>query len=115
MKKYEGSCHCAKVKFSVEMSVDGPVRCNCSFCRRRGATLQSVDHRVFTLISGEGELSMYGSKEYAKHYFCQTCGIQVFTKVDYKGAKSVNVNLGCIHEVDPDSLEIRFFDGANKL
>ena len=35
---YQGSCHCGTVRFSYEgEAITKGVRCNCSFCSRRGA------------------------------------------------------------------------------
>ena len=40
---YKGSCHCGAIQFSfeVELFTHG-VRCNCSFCSKRGAMLHPV-------------------------------------------------------------------------
>ena len=37
--RYNGSCHCKSVKFSIETNLDKVVQCNCSFCKRRNAKM----------------------------------------------------------------------------
>ena len=39
MTTYTGSCHCGKVAFDVEGTIDGALSCNCSMCSRKGALL----------------------------------------------------------------------------
>jgi hypothetical protein len=50
------------------------VRCNCSFCRRRGAVMANVRADDFGLLAGEEALYQWNTR-IAKHYFCTRCGI----------------------------------------
>lgn len=34
--KYQGSCHCGRIAFEVEGSIDSVLACNCSMCGRKG-------------------------------------------------------------------------------
>jgi len=61
----------------------------------------------------DGALSLYqfGSK-IAKHYFCNICGIYPFHETLRKPGH-YRVNLGCIDDVDTDSLDVDVFDGKS--
>lgn len=115
MHSFEGQCHCGTVRFEVDTELDDPVWCNCSFCVRRGAKLQKVPADSFRLKAGEDRLSVYGNRDFSDHYFCSTCGIHTFTRTTRNDQDAVVVNLACLEGVDPDSLELRVFDGANLL
>jgi hypothetical protein len=48
----------------------------------------------------------------AKHYFCNKCGIYPFHET-MRQPGHYRVNLGCIDEVDTESLEVDVFDGKS--
>ncbi|TWO80580.1 hypothetical protein CBW56_09075 [Denitratisoma oestradiolicum] len=115
MEKHHGSCHCGAVAFEVVSDFSSPYRCNCSFCIRRGATMQRVPASNFLLLRGEDAVGLYGGRDFAKHYFCKTCGIPCFTRI-YRGQESeVAVNVGCVDDVDWQALVPDLFDGAHLL
>lgn len=115
MKTYEGSCHCGSIRFRVTTDLSDPVQCNCSFCARRGATLQKVPADRFRVIDGEEKLSKYGERDFSDHFFCNACGIHTFTRTTRGDVDAVVVNLACVTGVDVDALSPRTFDGANLL
>jgi len=41
-KTYNGSCHCGKIRFDVDMNFDHVRACDCTVCKKRGA----LNHRV---------------------------------------------------------------------
>ncbi len=57
--KHQGSCHCGKVKFEVEMDIKNVISCNCSICIRKGSLLSFTPVENFHLISGENYLKTY--------------------------------------------------------
>ena len=119
MKIYSGHCHCGAVQFEVDTDLDGPFRCNCSLCARRGTIIQIVPATRFRVISGEDMLTKYGNRDFSKHFFCRTCGIQCFTRLTVnmklENEPSVGVNVGCLEGVDLGVLEPGVFDGAHAL
>ncbi len=115
MTMHQGQCHCGAVRFEMESSVDRAMQCNCTFCIRRGTTIHQVASKKFKLLSGEKTLSCYGSRDFSDHYFCKTCGIQCFSRVDFGDSPVVMVNLGCFESVLLDSVKPTLFDGAQKL
>ncbi len=115
MNTYIGSCHCGSVQFRAESDLADPVRCNCSFCTRRGAVLQKVPADQFGMISGDEYLSRYGAREFSDHYFCNICGIHAFTRSSRNNENAVVVNLACLSGVSLATITPRIFDGATLL
>ena len=74
----EAACHCGTVRFRVKLS-DGlrtARRCNCSYCRMRGAVAVSAELGDISFESGEDALTLYRfNTGAAEHYFCSRCGI----------------------------------------
>ncbi|HRD50319.1 MAG TPA: GFA family protein [Candidatus Contendobacter sp.] len=118
MKNYKGGCHCGSVSFSYEgEEIISGLRCNCSFCSRRGAMMspEAIAPERFKIEAAEGALGLYqfGVKT-AKHYFCKKCGIYPFHETARKPGY-FRVNLGCVEGVDPFLLEFEVFDGKRLL
>ncbi len=111
LTSYSGSCHCGAVRFSARTTLSPAVRCNCSFCRRRGAVMANVAAEDFKLLAGEEALGLYQwNMRIAKHYFCRHCGIYTFHRPRMR-PELYRVNVGCLEGVDPFALEIALNDG----
>lgn len=116
MQPYKGSCHCGAIHFSFEAEpITRGVRCNCSFCSRRGTMIQLVPGEQFKTEIKEGAVGMYqfGWKQ-AKHYFCRHCGIHTFSETTRRPGQYI-ANLGCVDGVDTFTLETTVFDGEHLL
>ena len=112
MLTYRGSCHCQRVQFEIRSTLKPSNRCNCSFCRRRGAVMTRVPADDFKLLSGGDSLGLYQfNTGVAKHYFCKHCGIYTFHRPRV-APDLYGVNVGCLEGVDPLSLEVGLIDGA---
>ena len=115
MQTYHGSCHCGRVKFQVETTIDRVMECNCSICTKKGALHHRVGPEQFTLLEGEEFLKLYqfDSKE-ASHYFCSHCGIHPFTRPRLDPTQ-YSVNIRCLDNFDLETASFeRFrFDGRN--
>ena len=113
--KYSGSCHCKAVTFEIECEpITNAIRCNCSICRRKSSTMSEPWFSPEQMkVAGLDKLTLYkwGDRD-MNHWFCTTCGIYPFGEVAEKPGH-YRVNLGCIDELDLDSLEIRHIDGAS--
>ena len=116
MRLYKGSCHCGVIQFSFEAKpITKGVRCNCSFCAKRGAMVSLVPGEKFKIDAQEGALNFYQfGKKQAKHYFCKTCGIHTFSETIRRPGQYI-VNLACVEGVDTSALETTLFDGKNQL
>jgi len=92
--KLEGSCHCQKVKFSLESNEPVPfARCYCSICRKTAggggyAINLGGDYNTFH-VEGEENVSAYqamridsktGEQKQSpmKRHFCSNCGSQLW-------------------------------------
>ncbi|MEW5755335.1 MAG: GFA family protein [Pseudomonadota bacterium] len=118
MKQYQGKCHCGAVSFAYEgEEITSGLRCNCSFCARRGAMMspEAIPPERFKIVAADGALGLYqfGIKT-AKHYFCTSCGIYPFHETARKPGH-FRVNLGCVEGIDPFTLEFEVFDGKHLL
>src|SRR3546814_21097247 len=107
---FEGSCHCAAVKFEVQAPVPTTaISCNCSHCRRKGFLLSFIPAQQFTLLQGENELRSYTFNTHKNaHLFCQRCGKEPFANgANHDGSAVVAVILSCVPTIDWDRHEIQ--------
>jgi hypothetical protein len=112
LTSYSGSCHCGAVRFEARTTLSPAVRCNCSFCRRRGAVMANVQADDFRLLADEEALGLYRwNTRIARHYFCTRCGIYTFHRPRMR-PEIYRVNVGCLEGVDPYALEVTVQDGA---
>jgi hypothetical protein len=83
--EYTGGCHCGRISYRVEGTIDQVLDCNCSLCFKARAWFAFArGAERFRLLSGRDALREYrftppGSTEPSITYaFCGTCGIRVF-------------------------------------
>jgi len=110
---YQGSCHCGKVAYEVEGTIDTALACNCSMCQRKGSLLWFVPRTQFRLRTPEDAAATYTfNKHVIKHRFCPSCGIHPYAEgVDPKGNPMAAINLRCIEGIDLDAIPVQHFDG----
>ncbi len=109
-----GRCHCGAVRFEATLEDGlGPVwRCNCSYCRMRGAVVAATSG--ITILQGEEVLTAYRfNTGAARHFFCSRCGIH--THLQRRSDPSRHgVNVACLEGVSPfDFAEVPVTDGVN--
>ena len=114
MKKL--TCHCGGVEIEVSLPNDlkNLIRCNCSICKRRSATMAKVGPNDFKIIKGKELLKLYQfHTKIAKHYFCSVCGI--YTHHNPRSDPSgYGINVACLENVNPfDLKDISVNDGIN--
>ena len=114
--KHSGSCHCGKVAFEVDGTIEGVLSCNCSMCQRKGSLLWFVPRAQLQVTRGAGELATYTfNRHVIQHRFCPACGIHPFGEgVDPKGTAMAAINVRCLEELDLKSLKVREFDGRSR-
>lgn len=104
---YHAACHCGTVRFTV-MLTDGlrtARRCNCSYCRMRGAVAVSAYLSDVKVHQGQDALTLYQfNTGEAKHYFCSRCGIYPFHQ-RRSSPDQVGVNVACIEGMSPFDFE----------
>ena len=114
MKKL--TCHCGRVEIEVSLPNDlkNLIRCNCSICKRRSATMAKVGPNDLKIIKGKELLKLYQfHTKIAKHYFCSVCGI--YTHHNPRSDPSgYGINVACLENVNPfDLKDISVNDGIN--
>ncbi len=113
-ERFEGGCHCGRVRFAVTPRELVALDCNCSVCTKKGFLHVIVEKDRFALLSDPSELTTYTfGTGVAKHTFCRTCGMHAFY-TPRSHPDGVDVNLRCF---DDDAARARFevrpFDGKN--
>lgn len=112
----KATCHCGAVELRVTLS-DGfntARRCDCSFCRRRGAPAVSAPLGGIEITQGEDKLTLYSwGTHTAKHHFCSLCGIYMYHR-RRSNPNEYGVNLYAIEGAEPKDIEpISWADGVN--
>lgn len=113
---YRGSCHCGRVAFDVEGTIDSAMSCNCSICQRKGSLLWFVPRAQFHLTTPAENASTYTFNRHAiKHRFCPICGIHPYAEAhDANGNEMAAINIRCIEGVDLDAVPVKKFDGRSR-
>ena len=109
------TCHCGAAELRVRLA-DGlrdARRCDCSFCRRRGAGNATVRDGDLEVVRGDTlTLYQFGTNQ-AEHYFCAVCGCYTHHRRS-SATSEFGVNVGGLEGVNPRDLEpMPWFDGAN--
>ena len=116
IEEIDGSCHCGAVRFRVRLA-DGlhtARRCDCSYCRMRGAVVVTAKLGDLTLLKGEDALTLYQfNTKSAKHYFCSKCGIYTHHQ-RRSNPNQFGINVACIEGISPfDFPEVQVMDGVS--
>ena len=115
MTIHQGSCHCGRIRFEVDGTIDSGLSCNCSICQRKGSLLWFVPREKLHLLTPDDAASSYTfNKHVINHSFCSTCGIQSFASGKGPGGKDmVMINVRCLDGVDPSQFEMMTYDGRS--
>src|SRR6187549_2870081 len=108
---YRGSCHCGRVAYEVEGTLDGAMACNCSICERKGSLLWFVSRDALQLTTPEDASQVYEfNKHVIRHHFCKVCGIHPYAEgVNPKGGPMAAVNVRCLEGVDITRIPVKHF------
>ena len=123
MKTYQGSCHCGRVRFEVDLDLDHVRSCDCSICRRRGALIHRVEADRLRILTPIEDLTLYRwHTRTAEDYFCPTCGILPFRRPRHRTSKETaqgasefsgwGVNVRCLDGVDLDAIPVKRVHGS---
>lgn len=111
-KTYQGSCHCGRNRFEVDLELDHVRSCDCTMCSRRGALVHRVEAEHFRLLTPIENLTLYQwNTRTAKDYFCPTCGILPFRRPRL-APQLWSVNVRCLEGVDLRSLRVEHTKGS---
>ncbi len=113
---HTATCHCGAVELEVTLSdgLNTARRCDCSFCRRRGAAAVTAPLDGVRIVKGADTLTLYQwNTGTAKHYFCKICGIYTHHQ-RRSNPNEFGINLGALKGVNPRDLgNIVWTDGIN--
>ena len=118
-KTYQGSCHCRRIKFQVEIDVSaGTSKCNCTNCWKKRLWTARAQPEDFRSISGETELSGYeADADIGPKGFCKHCGVVPYgwvEKSEWNPSTYVSINVAALDDLDPAELAeapVQFCDG----
>lgn len=99
----KGACHCGAVRFTVALTHGLPQvrRCNCSYCRMRGAVVCTAGLGDITYQTGKQWLTRYQFNTMtAEHYFCSRCGIYTHHR-RRSDPSQISVNVACLEGMSP--------------
>ncbi len=112
----DGACHCGAVRFRVVLTdgLNTARRCDCSFCRMRGAVAVTAAADALEIVEGADRLTLYRfNTGTAQHYFCSICGIYTHHRRRSNPAE-LGVNAACLEGVSPfDFTNLEVNDGVN--
>lgn len=110
------TCHCGAVELAVTLAqgLATAHRCDCSFCRRRGAIVAAVPLGNLQVVKGADHLTLYQwGTNTAKHYFCAICGIYTHHQ-RRSNPNEYGINVACLEGVNPRDLgDVAWSDGVN--
>lgn len=103
---HRASCHCGAVILEIHLpnGVPSPHRCDCSFCKRKGAIVSAVPVSDIKVIRGEAAFRRYQfGKQMAEHFFCGNCGIYTHHRRS-TNPEEFGFNVGCLEGINPYDL-----------
>jgi hypothetical protein len=110
------TCHCGAVQLHVRLTDELSTmrRCDCSFCRRRGAIVASAPLNGVHIIKGADCLTTYQFGTHtAKHFFCSKCGIYTHHQ-RRSNPNEYGVNVGALDGINPADLgDVPWLDGVH--
>ena len=111
MPRYQGGCHCGRVRFEIDVEIGTIIDCNCSICAKKGFLHLIVDPSQVRMLSPADAVSLYQfNTRTAKHYFCPVCGISAYY-IPRSHPDKIDVNVRCLEGVALESLTIVPFNG----
>jgi hypothetical protein len=113
-----GSCHCGKVKWTFDNTIESVTACNCSLCHRYGSLWAYGHHNIDIKIEGPTTAYMWG-KKHSGFNFCSTCGCLAYYLANHPNADGkfkIAVNFRMANEPKQiQHLRIDHFDGFDKF
>lgn len=103
---HRASCHCGAVVLEIHLpaGLPEPHRCDCSFCKRKGAIVAAVPAPDLKVIRGQAALCKYQfGRQVAEHFFCGICGIYTHHRRS-TNPNEFGFNIGCMEGVNPYDL-----------
>lgn len=81
-KNSHGSCLCGAISITAEQLSTQVGACHCSNCRKwGGGPLMATDCGTDVKFTGEENVAVYSSSEWADRGFCRNCGTHLFYRL----------------------------------
>ena len=109
------TCHCGGVELRVTLfdGLNTAKRCDCSFCRRRGAMTADVKDGDLEVIRAETLGTYQFGPKTETHHFCTRCGVYTHHRRPARGMEW-GVNVGGLEGVNPADIDpVPWMDGKN--
>jgi hypothetical protein len=122
-RTYRGGCHCGGLQVEADLSVlhpatpyGAPIRCNCTFCRKRGAVTMMIAPAAFRLLRHETEARFTPKPDIGYYAFCGTCGVHVYARghLEQLGGDFVTVNLDVLDDIPRERVTVAVLDGRGE-
>lgn len=90
----KGRCLCGEVTVVAASSSNEVHACHCEMCRRwGGGPFMEIDCGSDVQFSGEAQISVFSSSEWAERGFCRQCGTHLFYRLKATGEHMITVGL----------------------
>ncbi len=81
-KTGNGACLCGAVQFTVASLSTQVGACHCNMCRKwTGGPLMAIECGTDIIFSGEENIKVYNSSDWAERGFCMQCGSHLFYRL----------------------------------
>lgn len=93
-KQMNGKCLCGAVSVTATPEAHEVGACHCSMCRNwGGGPFMEIDCGSTASFSGEDNISVFSSSDWAERGFCSSCGTHLFYRLKETGQTMVPVGL----------------------
>lgn len=101
LTSFTGRCLCGAVGITAKLAENSMGACHCGTCRKwGGGPLMAAECTGDVTFTGEDNIGVFASSEWAERGFCKTCGTHLFYRLKQGGFHALPVGL---------------LDGAEKL
>lgn len=112
----KGSCHCGATQFEVTAPPKELIRCNCTFCSKRGMLWAYYDPEQMKITRRES-VATYDRNAPVEHHHCQVCGCGTWTDMPVwendaivPGKFRVGINARLFNDFNLDAVRVVFLD-----
>lgn len=111
----EGSCHCRSIVVQVLQLPEVATKCNCSICRRYGATWLFCSEKTVLIRAEFAPTKKYHwGQHYIDFHHCTRCGcVTHYTSTPKAKSDRIGVNLNIMPCDVVNFVSVRRFDGAD--
>lgn len=108
MTKLNGQCLCGEVKVKAQTKDTAMAACHCNMCRRwSSGPLLAVECGDAVQWSGDAQIGVYASSQWAERGFCKQCGTCLFYRI--KSNQHYHVPVGLFDEEAQFELGLEIF------